>query len=114
VDYVSIIFSYMYRLANMSRPSSLPHGNLLTRIFTYFKVPFEPEDCVNQSLPVISANSIKSLHFYKTVTRGWKHTSELTSTEATALQVPLPEQPTLYALRDSLESLREAYAELRT
>ncbi|KAJ8421269.1 hypothetical protein Cgig2_023803 [Carnegiea gigantea] len=53
VDYASIIVNYMYRVANMSRPSSLPYGNLLTRIFTHFKVPFESEDCVSpkQSQP---------------------------------------------------------------
>ena len=33
VDYASIIINYMYRVAHMSRPSSLPYGNLLTRIF---------------------------------------------------------------------------------
>ncbi|KAJ8428084.1 hypothetical protein Cgig2_025393 [Carnegiea gigantea] len=104
----------MYRVANMSRPSSLPYGNPLTRIFTHFKVPFESEDCVTQSARVISANSLKSHRFYKTATRGWKHASELTSAEATTLQVPLPKQPILHALRDSLESLREDYAELRT
>ncbi|KAJ8431653.1 hypothetical protein Cgig2_024125 [Carnegiea gigantea] len=71
-------------------------------------------DCVTQSVPVISANSLKSLCFYKTATRGWKHTSELTSAEATALQVPLPEQRSLHALRDSLESPREDYVELYT
>ncbi|KAJ8425549.1 hypothetical protein Cgig2_033064 [Carnegiea gigantea] len=105
---------YMYRVANMSHPSSLPYGNLLTRIFTHFKVPFESEDCVTQSVPIISANSLKSLRFYKTATRGWKHVSELTSAEATDLQVPLSDQPTLHALRDSLESLRKDYVELQT
>ena len=98
VDYVLILVSYMYRVANMSRPSSLSYGSLLTHIFTYFKVPFESEDCVTQSVTVISANSLKSLRFYKTTTRGWKHASELTFTEATILQVPFPEQPTLHAL----------------
>ncbi|KAJ8427251.1 hypothetical protein Cgig2_023917 [Carnegiea gigantea] len=37
-----------------------------------------------------------------------------TSVEATALQVPLPDPPTLHALWDSLESLREDYTELHT
>jgi len=114
VDYASIIVNYMYRVANMSRPSSLPYGNLLTRIFTHFKVPFESEDCVTQTVLVISANSLKSLRFYKTATRGWKHASELTSIEANDLQAPLSNHPTLHSLRDNLESLREDYAALRT
>jgi len=113
VDYASIIVNYMYRVANISRPSSLPYGNLLTHIFSHFKVPFESEDCVTQIVPVISANSLKCLRFYKTTTRGWKHASGLTSAKATDLQAPLSDQPTLHALRESLESLREDYAELR-
>lgn len=67
----------------MIRSSSLPYGNLLTRIFTNFKVPFDYEDRVTQSVPVMSANSLKSLCFYKTATRGWKNASEVTSVEAT-------------------------------
>lgn len=63
---------------------------------------------------LISAHSLKSLHFYKTAIRGWKNASKLTSAEALALQVPPPEQPTLLILRDNLENLREDYAELRT
>ncbi|KAJ8433436.1 hypothetical protein Cgig2_008614 [Carnegiea gigantea] len=114
VDYASIIVNYMYQVANMSCPSSLPYGNLLTRIFTHFKVPFESEDCVTQTVPVLFANSLKSLYFYKAAIRGWKHASELTSTEATELHAPLSDQPTLHALRESLESLREDYVELRT
>ncbi|KAJ8438356.1 hypothetical protein Cgig2_015283 [Carnegiea gigantea] len=43
VDYTSIIVSYMYRVANMSRPSSLPYGNVLTCTFTHFNVPFDLE-----------------------------------------------------------------------
>ncbi|KAJ8435532.1 hypothetical protein Cgig2_014451 [Carnegiea gigantea] len=103
---------YMYRVANMTRPTSLSYGNLLTRIFTHFKVPFDSKDYITQLVPVICANSLKFLCFYKTATRGWKHASELISAEATALQVPFPEQPTLHVLQDSLESLREDYAEL--
>ncbi|KAJ8431624.1 hypothetical protein Cgig2_029032 [Carnegiea gigantea] len=114
MDYALIIVSYMYRVANMNCPTSLSYGNLLTRIFTHFKVSFDSEDCITQSVPVISANSFKSLRFYKTATRGWKHASELTFAEATALQAPLPEQPTLLTLRDSLERLREDNAKLRT
>ena len=98
----------------MSQSSCLPYGNLLTDIFAHFKVPFRSKDCVTESVPVISTNSLKSLRFYKTATRGWKHAFELTLTEATTLQVPLPNQPTLHALRDSLESLREDYAEFCT
>ena len=104
----------MYQVAHMSCPSSLPYGNLLTRVFTHFKVPVDSEDCVTQTVPVISANSLKSLRFYKTATRGWKHVSVLTSAEATDLQAPISDQPTLHALRDNLESLREDYAGLRT
>ena len=114
VDYALIIVSYMYWVANMTRPTSLPYGNLLTSIFTHFKVPFDSEDCITQSVPVISANSLKSLHFYKTTTRGWKHAFELSSAVATDLQGPLSDQPTLHALWDSLESLREDYIEMRT
>jgi len=98
VNYLLIIISYMYQVTNMTRTTSLPYGNLLTRIFTHFKVPFDSEDCITQSIPVISANSPTSLCFYKTTARGWKNAFELTSAEATALQVPLPDQPTLHAL----------------
>ncbi|KAJ8446962.1 hypothetical protein Cgig2_006590 [Carnegiea gigantea] len=39
---------------------------------------------------------------------------KLATYKSTALQVPFPEQPTLRALRDSLENLRDDYAELCT
>ncbi|KAJ8432876.1 hypothetical protein Cgig2_021012 [Carnegiea gigantea] len=74
VDYASIIVSYMYWVANMTRPTSV----------------------------------------HMSATRGWKHASVLNSAESTTLQVPSLKQPTLLALRDSLESLREDYAELCT
>lgn len=46
VDYTLIIVNYMYQVANMNRPTSLPYGNILTHIFTHFKVPFDFEKCV--------------------------------------------------------------------
>ncbi|KAJ8436026.1 hypothetical protein Cgig2_007684 [Carnegiea gigantea] len=39
---------------------------------------------------------------------------KLATYKSTTLQVPLPEQPTLLALRDNLKRLKEDYAELRT
>jgi len=71
VDYASIILGYMYRVANMTRAPLLPYNNLLTRIFTHFKVPLDLEDCVAQLVPMISAQSPKILWFYKIETRGW-------------------------------------------
>ncbi|KAJ8444398.1 hypothetical protein Cgig2_026602 [Carnegiea gigantea] len=111
--YTLIIVSYIYRVANMSRPFHLPYGNLLTRIFTYSKVPLDPKDCVNQTIPVISAHSFKTLRFYKAATGGWRHVFELTSDEATTLMVPLPDHPSLTTLMDNLESLRANHTEFR-
>ena len=36
VDYAYVILHHIYRIANLNRNPSLPYGNLLTRIFTYF------------------------------------------------------------------------------
>ncbi|KAJ8422472.1 hypothetical protein Cgig2_017479 [Carnegiea gigantea] len=104
----------MHRVANLTHPSSLPYGNLLTCTFNYFKVPLDIEECVTRPVPVISANSLKTLCLCKTANRGWKHFSELTPNEATTLKVSLPEHPSLTTLGDSLDSLREHHAELRT
>ncbi|KAJ8437742.1 hypothetical protein Cgig2_009457 [Carnegiea gigantea] len=102
----------------MSRPSFIPYGNLLTHIFTYFKIPLDLEDCVTEPVRIISANSVKTLRFYKTTTGGWKHVFELNTDgandEATALRVHLPENSSLATLVEGLERLREVYAELRT
>ena len=59
VDYALLIVNHMHRVANLTHPSSLPYGNLLTHIFTYFKVPLNSEECVTWPVPVISANSLK-------------------------------------------------------
>lgn len=70
VDYALIIINYMYRVANMNRPTSLPYGNLLTRIFTYFKVAMDSEECVTYTVPVVSVHSLKTLCFFKIATKG--------------------------------------------
>ncbi|KAJ8435019.1 hypothetical protein Cgig2_013669 [Carnegiea gigantea] len=114
VYYAFIVLHCMYRVANMGRTSSLSYGNLLTRIFNHFKVPLDLEDFVAQPVSIISANSLKILCFYKTAARGWKHISELTHKELTALKIPLFESPSLATLAESLQSLKEDHTELRT
>jgi len=82
----------MYRIANLNRNSSLPHGNLLTCIFIHFRVPLKNEECLTQPVPTISAHSLKTLKFYETKTRGWQHLSDLTPAEASSPKVTLPDQ----------------------
>lgn len=102
----------MYWVANTSRPSSLPYGNMLTCIVAYFKVPLNLEDCVTQPLLIISTNSLKTLRFYKTATWSWKHVWAPTD-EATALGVHLLENSSLVTLAEGLERLRKDHVELR-
>ena len=96
---------------------TLPSLSLLLQpssfIFTYFKIPLTLEDYITQPVPIISANSFKTLRFYKTAARGWKHASELTPEAATALTIHLPDHPSLTTFVDSLQSLREDHVELR-
>ncbi|KAJ8424160.1 hypothetical protein Cgig2_010904 [Carnegiea gigantea] len=63
-----------------------------------------------KSIPITINRSVLETVFGLKFTK----TTPPSSAEATALQVPLPEQPTLLALRDSLERLGEDYVELRT
>jgi len=48
VDYTYVIYvilNHMYRIANLNHNLSLPYGNLLTCIFTHFRVSLENEEC---------------------------------------------------------------------
>uniref|UniRef100_A0A7C9EM19 Uncharacterized protein n=1 Tax=Opuntia streptacantha TaxID=393608 RepID=A0A7C9EM19_OPUST len=108
VDYASIILNHMYRIANLS----LPYGNLLTRIFTHFRVPLENEECHTQPIPTISAHALKTLKFYKTNSRGWQHLSNLTLAEASSLKVTLPDQPSTN-IAQTLVDVQSEHAELR-
>lgn len=114
VDYASIIVNYMYRVANLRRPSSLPYGNLLTRIFHHFKVPLTSEEYAPYVIPVISSHSLKSICFFKTASRGWKHIFKLTPEEACILKVQTSDSSSLQAIAATLDSLKEEQAELRT
>ena len=60
VDCASVILHHMYRIPNLNRDPSLPYENLLTFIFTHFKVPLDLEECSTQPIPLISANSLKT------------------------------------------------------
>ncbi|KAJ8420626.1 hypothetical protein Cgig2_032404 [Carnegiea gigantea] len=91
VDYACLILDHMYRVACMTHAYHLPYGNLLTHVFQHFQVPLESEECVTQSVPIISASSLKTLWFYKIEHRGWQHSSDLTSTKAAVLKVTLPD-----------------------
>ena len=114
VDYASMILSHMYRVANMSRTPSLPYGNLLTRIFTHFKVYMDSEECLTHHVPVISTHSLKTLKFYKTATRGWQHLSDLTPEEASSLNLKHPDTASAPDITTTLAKLKEDYADLRT
>ncbi|KAJ8448505.1 hypothetical protein Cgig2_012149 [Carnegiea gigantea] len=114
VNYASMILSHMYRVANMSRTPSLPYGNLLTRIFTHFKVPMDSEECLTYHVSVISTHSLKTLKFYKTATRGWQHLSDLTPEEASSLKLKHPDTAPAPDITTTLAELKEDYAELRT
>lgn len=104
----------MYRIINISRIPSLLYDNLLTCIFTHFKVPLDLEDYVTQPVPVISAESLKTLQFYKIETRGWQHVSDFTLEEASALKVVLPNPTSSPNIADTLVALKEDHVELRT
>ena len=71
INYASVILHHLYHIANLNRNPSLPYGNLLTRIFTHFNVPLDGEECSTHLVPIISTNSLKTLRFYKTESRGW-------------------------------------------
>ncbi|KAJ8434114.1 hypothetical protein Cgig2_024232 [Carnegiea gigantea] len=114
IDYATMILSHMYRVTNMSRTPSLPYGNLLTRIFTYFKVPMDCEECLTHHVSVISAHSLKTLRFYKTAARGWRHLSDLTPNEASSLKIKLPDNGSAPHIADTLTELNEDHAEIRT
>jgi len=47
------------------------------RYFSQFKVPLDLEECSTQPILIISANSLKTLCFYKTKSRGWQHLYDL-------------------------------------
>jgi len=113
VDYASIVLNYMYQVASVSRTRLLPYSNLLTRIFNHFKVPLDLEDCVTQSVPMISAHSLRTLCFYKIKPRGWQHVIDLTPGEASALKVSLPNHPSSPNLAEALVGLKEDQAEHR-
>jgi len=98
----------------MSCTPSLPYGNLLTRIFTHFKVPMECEECLTHHVPIISAHSLKILKFYKTAIRGWQHLSDLTPEEASSLKLKLPDTTSAPAIADTLTELKDDHAEIRT
>ena len=45
--------------------------------FTQFKVPLDLKECSTQPIPIISANSLKTLCFYETESRAWQHVHDL-------------------------------------
>ena len=90
VDYATMIMSHMYRIANISCTPLLSYGNVLTCIFTHFKVRMDCEECLTHLVPVISVHSLKALKFYKTTTRGWQYLSALTPEEASSLKLKPP------------------------
>jgi len=92
VNYVSVILHRMYHIANLNCEPSLPSGNLLTRIFTHFKVPLDLGECSTQPIPTIFANSLKTLCFYKIKSRSWQHLHDLTAAEASSLNDSLSDQ----------------------
>jgi len=114
VDYASLILYHMYRVARVGRTPSLPYGNLLTRIFQHFEIPLESEECTTQPVPVIYVHSLKTLCFYKTEYQGWQHAFDLSSKEATALEVTLPNTSYVPIVVEVLASLKEDNVALRS
>jgi len=112
VDYATVILNHMHRIPNLNCNPSLPYGNFLTRIFTHCNVPLDLEECT-QPVPIISANSLKTLCVYNTESRGWQHLHDLTPTRASSLNVSLSDQPspnvtkTLLELQEDNASIRE-------
>jgi len=102
----------MYCIANLNCNPSLPYGNLLTRIFTHFQVPLDGEECSTHPVPIISANSLKTLRFYKTESRWWQHIHDPTQAEAASLNVSISDQPSPNITKTLLE-LQEDNAHLQ-
>jgi len=103
INYTSVILNHMYRIANWNRSPCLPYGNLLTRIFTHFKVPLHHEGCITQPVATILAHSVKTLRLYKIESFGWQLFSDLTPTEASSLKVTIPDQPFANIAEDRVE-----------
>jgi len=114
INYALIMLNYMYQVANMCRTPLLPYSNILPCIFIHFKVPLDLEDCVTQPVLVISAQSLKTLRFYKIKTRGWPYISYLTPKEASALMVTLLDPTPSPNVADALVALKDHHTELRT
>lgn len=102
----------MYRVSCVTRTPSLPYGNLLTNVFQHFGIPLDSEECITQSIPVISAHSVKTLRFYKTKHRGWQHVSDLTHEEASTLYVTHLEPSSITNMAAILTELEEDNATL--
>ncbi|KAJ8426236.1 hypothetical protein Cgig2_030329 [Carnegiea gigantea] len=113
-DYASIVLDDLYRVSCVTRTPSLPYGNLLTNVFQHFGIPLDSEECITQSVPVISAHFLKTLRFYKTEHQGWQHVSDLTPEEATILHVSRPEPYFIPNMVAILTELKEDNATLRS
>ena len=79
---------------------------------TQSKVPLDLEECSTQPVLMISVNSLKTLRFYKTQSREWKHFHDLTPAEAASLNVSLSDQPSSNVTKTLLE-LQEDHASIR-
>jgi len=80
VDYASIIVHCIYQIANMNYLTCPSYGDLLTYNFNHFKVRLDKEGCVAQLVPMIFANSLEALCFYKTTS---------TTTTTPPIMIPL-------------------------